>query len=312
MDPTGVLLPYHGSVAVRSLLRGRTPDERDWAGFVESVLRALLAQESAAATAQETLDRLERKIDQALLQDYEHSLGAALRTLASAASSRRTTEQRMHGLDQARHDLNRAYPAAPDAVARSEVQELVAVTWVLSQSAHDALDALREAATLLRDALYATTVRNSDLVAELDRRKQEGSTSARARTHQRLADTLRAVRDQAGLTTDSSELRETRKRENGARAAEIADRLGRVQTARRDLGVRDVDAPLPLARPVYIGGIDIVVAFIAGWEPASSDTEGARYASYVRARERFERIADESYRERLKMTPEQQRARCGV
>jgi hypothetical protein len=254
-----------------------------------------VAQESAAAAAHETLDRLEGKIDRALLQDYEHSLGAALRTLRAAASSGSTPEQRMRGLDQARHDLHRAYAVAPDVVARSEVQELVSATWLLAQCPQDALDALEEAATLLRDALYATTLYRVDVRAEVYGQRQP-TTSVLARARRWWDDKW----DAQTLEFVQTWLREVHER--GAAAAEIGDRLGRVQTARRALGVPHADPPLPVIRRESLRFNDedvtgdLIHSFIVGWEPPASDEESTRYASYVAARERFERVRDEANR----------------
>jgi hypothetical protein len=319
MDPTGVLLPYLGSVVVRSLLAGKTPDEQEWAGLAEAVLRALVAQESAVAAVQETLDRLDRKVDRALLQDYEHSLGTALRTLGDAASYRRTADQRMRGLDEARHDLHRAYAAAPDLVARVEVQELISTTWLLAQSPHDALNALQDAATLLRDALYATTIHRADIRAEIERRKQEtketASTFARARLWWADKSGADAVHRTDGLVPAPRdqpirELIETRERENSTAAGAIADRLRRVQATRRGLGLAHADAPMPVTRARSVGfrsdqDSEPIYSFIAGWEPPGLDAESARYALFVAKQEQFQRSV---YEDASQWTAEQRDA----
>ena len=259
------------------------------------------------------------ELDRALLQDYEHSLGAALRTLGDAGSSRRTTEQRLRGLDQARHDLHRAYAAAPDLVARSEVQELVAAAWLLAQSSQDALDALQEAATLLRDALYATAISGADIRAEVERRKPVPTSSlARARRWWSDKATADAAANAGALgvfirDAPVHELAQTRVRENGAAAEAIADRLRRVQTARRGLREPNADAPMPIIRRESVvfrdrDGADLVYCFIAGWEPAASDAESERYSLFVAARERFELVRDEDARRWAAMTPEQREA----
>src|SRR5262245_13629313 len=137
MEPfTGVAIALAGPV-VKAVLQ--FPDEDGWSSAVSSVLAAVLSQQGAA---QQTLDRIESKIDRLARQPYESKLRAGLRSFNDAQPAHRSPEERGRLITRARDLFVDAESAAPDLATRAFAEWHIAMAWLVGGSLPDALSSL--------------------------------------------------------------------------------------------------------------------------------------------------------------------------
>ena len=110
--------------------------------MITTVLAALLANQ---AMTDQTLKRIEEKLDRLAAQSFENPLRAGLRMLGDASPEWRTTAERDRLLREAHYRFVDATAAAPDRVARAYADWHVELEWLLSRSTQDCWSALERA-----------------------------------------------------------------------------------------------------------------------------------------------------------------------
>jgi hypothetical protein len=153
-----VVLAALAHTAIRSLIAGETPDRAAWAEATTAVLRALLAER---ATTNETLERVEAKIESLRRDQFELPFKTGLGFLEQAQPPWREEEERKLLLADARRSFVQAAAAAPDDDASLLAEWYLALTWLLSRSPEDCRQHLRVAAgrglaALVQAATWAT------------------------------------------------------------------------------------------------------------------------------------------------------------
>lgn len=140
-----------GSTAIKAFVKGQTPSREDWASATSGVLSAILSQQ---AVANQALTRIEHKIDQLAIAEYQRPLMAGLRFFEEAHPNWRTSTERDSLLAEARSRFVDAVAAAPDDHHRAIAEWHLAISWLLSGSLRDCLTELTRA----RDHAFASLV----------------------------------------------------------------------------------------------------------------------------------------------------------
>ena len=130
------------STAIRSLVIGQPPTGDAWASAVSAVLSEMLKHQ---ATTDETLRRIEQKIDRLAVLDFERSLTAGLRFIEEAQPTWRKWPDRKQQLGQARSYFIEASAAAPDDFSRAIADWYLGLAWLLGRSPRDSALALARA-----------------------------------------------------------------------------------------------------------------------------------------------------------------------
>ena len=92
------IVPLLASTAIKALITGQAPDPNDWASAATEILKALVDQQPRTT---DTLDRMEKKLDQVSQQPFRTAFGAGGTYLEAAAGADDHTEWRSN-LDKAR------------------------------------------------------------------------------------------------------------------------------------------------------------------------------------------------------------------
>ena len=248
-----IVLPYLGSKVVKSLITGNGPDADAWASFAGQLLGVLVAQQSRT---NETLGRIEAKVDRIAVQDHENALRRGFALLESAQRSWRAAPDRRRLLHEAQMAFVEAASAAPDDLARARSHIPVGITWLLMGSANDMRGELDAAAKLLIPvALGPRVMTAAEYQALWGEVRRELSPIERFFTEKERPEFHR---------------RRTEREHAMTRQIEAAvEELGPVQQARRALGAAPADAPIPA------GPWDGLLLREVTWDPAPPGHSGS-------------------------------------
>jgi hypothetical protein len=251
VDVFGVVLAALAHTAIRSLVAGETPDRAAWAQATTAVLDALLAER---ASTNETLERIEAKLDSLRRDQFELPFKTGLSFLEQAQPPWREEEDRKLLLADARRSFVQAAAAAPDDHAALLADWYLALTWLLARSPEDCRRHLRVAAERGFAALVQAATWASD--PPLDAVKKRAGTPDLS-----LVDRLLLARSAEGAATWALRSEALRY------LLEARPLVAGVQRTRRRLGVAANESPLPRVAhgpDVATSGPEVVVDLAPG------------------------------------------------
>jgi hypothetical protein len=227
--PFTVILGAFGPTAVKSLVSGQDLGPDAYGEVTSQVLSAVLAQQSDVAAS---LQRIETKLDALLVQDYEHTLGAAHRELDFASQPWREPVEREEALSKARDLFSRAAAATGGDAYRLGVAEwYLAVISILRARPMDARQSLRASAQAALNAIYDADAVFKDPPQQLVNEAVPAGKGWRARVFGQLSDAL----DDAYLSVRERVV---------TRALAASDLLEAAVQAHETLGEDGADHPL--------------------------------------------------------------------
>jgi hypothetical protein len=143
----GVVAVLAAKTAVQSLIRGQAPGRDEWASvateLLESIVRGQSATEEALGRVEQTLSRIEQKVDHLVQQQFWVPFKTALDALRYAQLTR--WEDRAGRLRQAQSEFQRAAAGAPDPFSKALAEWYLAMCFLVDREPLACLTALESA-----------------------------------------------------------------------------------------------------------------------------------------------------------------------
>jgi hypothetical protein len=149
----GSVLTSAASRMVTASITGRDMNSDDVASIATTLLQAVVA---AQAQTNESLAKIEAKLDAIRVAPFTSAMAAGQRLLQDAAPAHRTVQHRCQLLSEARTQFAIAVGSAPTPIAAAQAEVFYGLTWLGDRSVEDAIEAQSRAALLIEDEILAT------------------------------------------------------------------------------------------------------------------------------------------------------------